>query len=144
MTDFQIYLIKGANLERKIQFSRLRGITYSKTNPREMIIHVKNEEDIYFQDEDLGEIEEVVKYVYFKHHSLNIPVFGVQENSLEIFMTTNDDVKYGINILPNDHFQDFDRDKYIEADWDESKSVTDIDDASVADFEGQNDADEAD
>jgi hypothetical protein len=107
-----------------------------------MIIHVKNEEDIYFQDEDLGEIEEVVKYVYFKYHSVNIPVFGVQENSLEIFMTTNDDVKYGINILPNDHFQDFDRDKYIEADWDESKSVTDIDDASVADFEGQNDADE--
>jgi hypothetical protein len=107
-----------------------------------MIIHVKNEEDIYFQDEDLGEIEEVVKYVYFKYHSVNIPVFGVQENSLEIFMTTNDDVKYGINILPNDHFQDFDSDKYIEADWDESKSVTDIDDASVADFEGQNDADE--
>ena len=82
----------------------MRGITYSKTNPREMIIHVKNEEDIYFQDEDLGEIEEVVKYVYFKYHSVNIPVFGVQENSLEIFMTTNDDVKYGINILPNDHF----------------------------------------
>ena len=51
-------------------------------------------------------------------------------------MTTNDDVKYGINILPNDHFQDFDRDKYIEADWDESKSVTDIDDVSFADFEG--------
>ena len=49
-------------------FSRLRGITYSKTNSREMIIHVKNEEDIYFKDEDLGEIEEVVKYVYFKYH----------------------------------------------------------------------------
>jgi hypothetical protein len=107
-----------------------------------MIIHVKNEEDIYFQDEDLGEIEEVVKYVYFKHHSVNIPVYGVQENSLEIFMTTNDDVKYGINILPNDHFQDFDRDKYIEADWDESKSVTDIDDVSFADFEGQNETEE--
>ena len=68
VTDFQIYLIKGTQIARKIAFSRLRGVTYSKTNSREMIIHVKNEEDIYFQDEDLGEIEEVVKYVYFKYH----------------------------------------------------------------------------
>jgi hypothetical protein len=59
-------------------------------------------------------------------------------------MTTNDDVKYGINILPNDHFKDFDRDKYIEADWDESKSVTDIDETSLLDFEpGKNEEEEA-
>jgi hypothetical protein len=47
VTDFQIYLIKGTAISRKIVFSRLRGMTYSKTNSREMIIHVKNEEDIY-------------------------------------------------------------------------------------------------
>ena len=52
-------------------------------------------------------------------------------------MTTNDDVKYGINILPNDHFQDFDKDKYVEADWDESKSVTELDANSAMDFEDQ-------
>jgi len=96
--------VKGTSFARKITFNKLRGITYSKTNCKEMIIHIKNEEDIYFQDENKDEITEVVKYVYFKYSHLNIPVFAVQESSLEIFMTTKDDVKYGINILPNDNF----------------------------------------
>ena len=46
-----------------------------------------------------------------------MPIFEADVPSLDVFKTTNDDIQYGINILPNENLRNFEQDKYIEADW---------------------------
>ena len=80
-----------------------------------MIIHIDDQTDIYIEhlNEHSKEVILSLKYAHFSHHLKNIPVYRVKEEDLKMFLTTLDDVKYGINIVPIDKDRDFGEEKYF-------------------------------
>ena len=49
-------------------------LSYSLGNPKELIIHVMNEADIYFKHSERNRIFSAIKHLYFSLHHKNIRV----------------------------------------------------------------------
>jgi len=72
-------------------------LTLSSKNQKEVIIHILNEVDIHFTNNNIDELLSAIQYVYFLHQQKNLPVY-MAPGSLDLFVTTKADVADGVNI----------------------------------------------
>ena len=76
-------------------------------------MHIKNEYDYRYESDFLTEIFEAIKYVYWREHNVNLPVYGVPFK-LKEFHTSKKDISQGIEVNPPEEFKIPDEDIYEE------------------------------
>ncbi len=99
-TNSYLYILKASTIKRKILLSSLMGLTYSKANETELVIHIEDEPDIHFKDSKRDEIVEAIRHVYYILNQRNLRIY-FQHDELEGICTKEQDVQYGVNILPS-------------------------------------------
>ena len=114
-----LYNLKKDSVQRKIDISLMKGITKSlKKDVKEFIIHVKDEYDYRFECDSKDKVETIIdacKYVHWKTHGRNVPVYGVPDG-LKEFGTSKKDISGGFQIQPPENYRLKSEDIYQEAD----------------------------
>lgn len=105
-TDSILNIKSKKVLRRKIQIKDLSGITINLQKANEIVIHVNNEIDIRMLTTSRKKIIDILKVLYLnstKNKNENLPIYGVEQNSLQQFQKTTSDLKKGIlSKEPND------------------------------------------
>jgi hypothetical protein len=98
LTNQALYNLKKDSVQRKIDINLMKGITKSlKKDVKEFIIHVKDEYDYRFECESKDKVETIIdacKYIHWKTHGKNVPVYGVPDG-LKEFGTSKKDISGG-------------------------------------------------
>ena len=68
------------------------------------MVHVKNEYDYDFESQYRNDIFESIKYIWWKTHKTNIPVYGVPD-SLKKYHTSKRDISQGQEVDPDEKFR---------------------------------------
>ena len=79
----------------------LGGITKSLLGAKtEFIIHCPKEYDYRYLSEKRSEIIEILKHRYAEKMNQNLPIYGVEKDRTNEFMTIEKDMKRGISRMP--------------------------------------------
>ena len=101
LTNQALYNLKKDSVQRKIDINLMKGITKSlKKDVKEFIIHVKDEYDYRFESDSRDKLDTIVdacKYIHWKTHGKNVPVYGVPDG-LKEFGTSKKDISGGFQI----------------------------------------------
>lgn len=95
LTNQSLYNIKKEEVQRRIDVTSIKSITKStKKDSNEFVVHVKNEYDYDFESQYRNDIFESIKYIWWKTHKTNVPVYGVPD-SLKKYHTSKRDIQNG-------------------------------------------------
>ena len=71
------------------------------SNHNEFVVHIKSEYDYRFVSDQRQEIFDAIKYIWWRQHKKNVPVYGVNAK-LKDFHTSKKDIASGCEICPPD------------------------------------------
>ena len=70
------------------------------------IIHVSNSQDEVYYGENIGEVLDALKYVFFANHHKNIPVFELPDSEkVEKYAKSFKDVEKNKSLIPDAKYQ---------------------------------------
>lgn len=100
LTDQNLYNVKKDTVKRKIKISSIKALTMSTlTNYNEFVVHIKSEYDYRYLSDYRREIFDAIKYIWWKVHKTNLPIYGVPQK-LKDFHTSKKDIAAGCEICP--------------------------------------------
>jgi hypothetical protein len=114
LTNEYLYNIKKNKVQRKIGINNIKAVTKStQQGNQQFIIHIKSEYDYMFESDQIREIFDAIKYVYYQTKSSNLPVYGVPDK-LKDYATSKKDISNGVEVNPKEEYRMKKEDKYEE------------------------------
>ena len=105
LTNLKLYNIKGEQIQRRIAVDCIMGIIKSmKGNSNEFLVMIKHEYDYRFESDQREEIFESIKYVFWKAHGFNLPVYGIPEK-LKDHSTSKEDAAKNLQKIIDDKWR---------------------------------------
>ena len=102
LTNQNLYNIKKTEVQRKIEVKSIKSVTKStQANNLQFIVHIKSQYDYMFESDYRKEIFDALKYVFWKTHGCNLPVYGVNDK-LKDYATTKKDINNGYEVKQKD------------------------------------------
>ena len=98
LTEESLYNFQKKKLKRKIEYNKIRGITYSKISPELFVIHGNElEYDYYFQSSERNTIIKLIAKLFEDQVGKSIKICEVNEKNLKNYVTGKKEKKKDIN-----------------------------------------------
>jgi len=98
---------------RTIPLNKLKALTYSSTDNKELIIHIKQDVDLYLRHKQTNDFFLAVQHAYFSVFGKNINVYKVN-GSIQKFALTQKDIDHNRSVDMPDKFRDKNQERYVE------------------------------
>jgi len=114
LTNTSLYNIKKNTSQRKISIFNIKAVTKStQPNNKQFIVHINSEYDYMFESDQISEIFEAIKLVFWQNKKINLPVFGVPDK-LKDYSTSKKDINNGVEVKPKENYRLVNEDIYEE------------------------------
>lgn len=101
ITTENIYNVKKDKVKRCMKIESLGGVTKSLLGAKtEFIIHIPKEYDYRYLSEKRTEVIEILKHRFAEKMNDNLPIYGVEKDRTNEFMTIEKDMKRGVSKMP--------------------------------------------
>ena len=98
LTEESLYNFQKKKLKRKIEYNKIRGITYTKTSPELFVIHGNElEYDYYFQSPERNIIIKLIAKLFEDQVRKSIKICEVTDKNLKNYVTGKKEKKKDIN-----------------------------------------------
>ena len=88
LTEESLYNFQKKKLKRKIEYNKIRGITYTKTSPELFVIHGNElEYDYYFQSPERNIIIKLIAKLFEDQVRKSIKICEVTDKNLKNYVT---------------------------------------------------------
>ena len=115
LTDESLYNFEKKKLKRKIEYNKIKGITYSKINPELFIVHGNEvQHDYYFQSRDRNLIINIISKFYEEQMGNSLKICEVNEKTLKNYLTAQKEKKRDANYSRMDESKLIDTKKFLE------------------------------
>jgi hypothetical protein len=100
LTNDCLYNIKKNSVQRRINVNGIKAVTKStQAGNQQFIVHIKSEYDYVFESDQIQEIFEAVKLVFWQNNKINLPVYGVPDRLMD-YATSKKDITNGVEVHP--------------------------------------------
>lgn len=115
LTNKKIYSAQKKEIKPICGVCEIQAFTYCKNlKDKHYIIHVSQAQDEVYYGENIGEVLDAIKYVYFAHFGRNLPVYELPENDqVEKYAKSFKDVAKQKTLMPDTKFLNKKHDIYV-------------------------------
>ena len=114
LTDESLYNFHKKKLKRKIEYNKIRGITYSKITPELFVVHGNDiEHDYYFQSQERNLIINIIAKFYEEQTGKKIKICEVNEKTLKNYVTGKKEKKKDVSNSKMDESKIIDTVKFL-------------------------------
>ena len=103
LTNKKIYSSKKGEVKAICNIGEIQAFSFQKCQKdKHYIIHVASSQDEVYYGENIGEVLDAIKYVFFANHGKNIPVYEIPENDkVQKYAKTFKDVEKNKSVMPH-------------------------------------------
>ena len=114
LTEESLYNFQKKKLKRKIEYNKIRGITYSKISSELFVVHGNEVEyDYYFQSPERNIIIKLIAKLYEDQTGKPIKICEVNEKTLKNYVTGKKEKKKDINFSKMDETKSIDIKQFL-------------------------------